>query len=113
MIAARRGGGRARRWHGLGRDFGLPRSPVALGGAHQRGNAAIAVALARAAAASLGSRWTTRAIASGLAERAAGPGGSSAVADDVLLDCAHNVEAARGAGGGAADDRCAAAASCC
>jgi len=78
----------------VGRDFVLPRSPVALGGAHQRSNAAIAVALARVAAESLGKPLDDAAIASGLAS-VQWPGRLEAVADDVWLDCAHNVEAAR------------------
>src|SRR6185312_10846463 len=42
----------------LGRDFAPPPGPLGLGGAHQRDNAAIAVALARAAAESCSSpRW--------------------------------------------------------
>jgi dihydrofolate synthase / folylpolyglutamate synthase len=78
----------------VGRDFVLPRSPVALGGAHQRSNAAIAVALARAAAESLGKPLDDAAIASGLAS-VQWPARLEAIADDVWLDCAHNVEAAR------------------
>ena len=78
----------------VGRDFVLPRSPVALAGAHQRSNAAIAVALARAAAESLGKPLDDGAIAAGLAS-VQWPGRLEAVADDVWLDCAHNVEAAR------------------
>jgi dihydrofolate synthase/folylpolyglutamate synthase len=78
----------------VGRDFALPRSPVALAGAHQRSNAAIAVALARTVAERLGKQLDDGAIASGLAS-VQWPGRLETVADDVWLDCAHNVEAAR------------------
>ena len=78
----------------VGRDFTLPRAPVALAGAHQRSNAAIAVALARAAAQALGKPLDDATIAAGLAS-VQWPGRLEAVADNVWPDCAHNVEAAR------------------
>jgi dihydrofolate synthase/folylpolyglutamate synthase len=62
----------------------------ALAGAHQRQNAALAVALANAA----GRALPADAIARGLAD-VRWPGRLERVADDVVLDCAHNAEGAR------------------
>jgi dihydrofolate synthase/folylpolyglutamate synthase len=78
----------------VGRDFALPKTPVALAGAHQRSNAAIAVALARAVAQHRGTPLPDDVIAAGLAG-VTWPGRLEPVADDLWLDCAHNVEAAR------------------
>jgi len=78
----------------VGRDFVLPRAPVALAGAHQRSNAAIAVALARVAAERLGKPLDDATIAAGLAG-VQWPARLEAVADGLWLDCAHNAEAAR------------------
>ena len=82
----------------LGRDFDVePDLPApALAGAHQRANAAIAVALAREVARRQGRALPAEAIAAGLTgvhwparlERVA------TAAGEVLLDCAHNPEGA-------------------
>jgi dihydrofolate synthase/folylpolyglutamate synthase len=78
----------------LGQDFPPLPGPLALPGAHQRGNAAIAVALARAAATRLGRPLDDLTIADGLA-RVTWPGRLERLSDDLLLDCAHNEEGAR------------------
>lgn len=78
----------------LGRDFAPPPGPLGLGGAHQRDNAAIAVALARAAAERLGRPLADATIAEALAG-ATWPGRLERIGDDVLLDCAHNADGAR------------------
>lgn len=69
----------------------LPPAPVtpALAGAHQQSNAALAVALARAAAQARGRTLDDATIARGL-RQVAWPGRLEWVAPDVLLDCAHN-----------------------
>ena len=85
----------------VGRDFVLPRAPVALGGAHQRSNAAIAVALARRAAEHLGKPLDDQMVTSALAS-VEWPGRLEAVTPDVWLDCAHNAEAARALAAGIA-----------
>jgi len=82
----------------LGRDvdLGPDRPAPALAGGHQRGNAAIAVALAREVARGQGRALPDEAIVAGLTgvrwparlERVATSDG------DVLLDCAHNPEGA-------------------
>ncbi|MBC8133933.1 MAG: bifunctional folylpolyglutamate synthase/dihydrofolate synthase [Deltaproteobacteria bacterium] len=83
----------------LGTDFALPdASSVGLWGAHQRTNAALAVALAQTAAAacrgtSAGGALQTQAIETGLRD-VVWPGRLEWVAQDVLLDCAHNIEGA-------------------
>ena len=65
---------------------------MALPGAHQRSNAALAVALARAVAAlaGRGSRSPRRGRFAGVRW----PGRLDWIGDDVLLDCAHNAEGA-------------------
>lgn len=80
----------------LGRDFAPPAVPVVLPGAHQAGNAAIAVALAARAWAALGrpGALPPQAVREGLAN-VRWPGRLERVGDDVVLDCAHNVEGAR------------------
>jgi dihydrofolate synthase/folylpolyglutamate synthase len=78
----------------LGRDFALPEGPLGLSGGHQRANAALAVALAEAIAASAGRPLSPEAIADGLA-RVRWPGRLERLAPDLLLDCAHNAEGAR------------------
>jgi len=78
----------------LGRDFAAPDVPIALAGPHQAGNAAIAVALATRALASLGRTLPRQAVRDGLAG-VRWPGRLERVTGDVLLDCAHNVEGAR------------------
>ena len=77
----------------LGVDFAGPDFPLALPGAHQASNAALAVALAGEVAASVGRVLQTEAVKRGLAETR-WPGRLERVAADVLLDCAHNVEGA-------------------
>lgn len=84
--------------HYLGRDFQLDDElqELALAGAHQRANAAIAVALAREVARQQGRALPAEAVAAGLAgvrwparlERVA------TLTGEVLLDCAHNPEGA-------------------
>ncbi|HVV49070.1 MAG TPA: cyanophycin synthetase, partial [Polyangia bacterium] len=78
----------------LGRDFSPPAGPLGLIGPHQRDNAALAVALARAAAARLGKPLEEGTIGEALAH-ATWPGRLERIGDDVLLDCAHNGEGAR------------------
>jgi dihydrofolate synthase/folylpolyglutamate synthase len=83
----------------LGRDFGEAPAPSALPGAHQRTNAALAVALARAAADHLGrplpqAGGSPDPIAAGL-RNVSWPGRLEWLGPDTLLDCAHNAESAR------------------
>jgi dihydrofolate synthase/folylpolyglutamate synthase len=78
----------------VGRDFQAPSTPLALGGDHQRSNAAIAVALARDAAAACGRTLTDTDIELGLA-RTRWPGRLEKIPPDLLFDCAHNVDGAR------------------
>ena len=78
----------------LGRDFSPPAGPLGLAGPHQRDNAAIAVALARAAAAALGRPLAGAAIAEGLA-RTTWPARLELVEQDLLFDSAHNADGAR------------------
>ena len=75
---------------------GYPPAPAApaLPGAHQLDNAALAVALSRHAARSLGRTLDDAAVLRGLG-KVQWPGRLERIADDVLLDCAHNVEGAR------------------
>jgi dihydrofolate synthase/folylpolyglutamate synthase len=70
-----------------------PPAPVApaLPGAHQLANAALAVAISRVAASALGQPIPAASVLAGLAE-VHWPGRLERVAEDVLLDCAHNVE---------------------
>lgn len=78
----------------LGRELHRLASPPALPGAHQRDNAALAVALATHAAAALGKTLGSDGIAAGLAS-ARWPGRLELVTPHVLLDGAHNAEGAR------------------
>ena len=81
-----------RRW---GQDFpAAPPFPSALPGAHQRPNAALAVALARAAATALGRPLTRDPIREGLGA-VVWPGRLEWLREDVLIDCAHNAESAQ------------------
>jgi dihydrofolate synthase / folylpolyglutamate synthase len=70
-----------------------PPAPIApaLPGAHQLANAALAVALARVAAQALGRPLDDAVVRRGLSD-VTWPGRLERVSDDVLLDCAHNVE---------------------
>jgi dihydrofolate synthase/folylpolyglutamate synthase len=78
----------------LGRDLAPPEAPLGLPGAHQASNAALAVALAARAWARLRSGpLPPEAVRAGVAG-VRWPGRLERVASDVLLDCAHNVEAA-------------------
>jgi len=70
-----------------------PVVPPALPGAHQLANAALAVAISRHAAHTLGRPLGDGDILRGLGE-VRWPGRLERIADDVLLDCAHNVEGA-------------------
>jgi dihydrofolate synthase/folylpolyglutamate synthase len=76
-----------------------PPAPVApaLPGAHQLGNAALAVALAREAMRGSGRPLDEPAVLRGLRD-VRWPGRLERVANDVLLDCAHNVEGAAALG---------------
>jgi len=74
--------------------FSMPTFPIALAGAHQRQNAALAVVLARMAGRRLGRMIDDAALASGLAG-VWWPGRCERVGDDLLLDCAHNEDGAR------------------
>jgi len=74
-----------------GRDYPPAPSPPGLAGAHQLANAALAVALAGAAGDALGRPVAHADVVAGLAE-VRWPGRLERVGDDVLLDCAHNVE---------------------
>ena len=78
----------------FGRDFGPPPFPTALSGAHQKENAALAAQLARAAGRHLGRPIANRALARGL-DGVRWPGRCERVGDDLLFDCAHNVDGAR------------------
>jgi dihydrofolate synthase/folylpolyglutamate synthase len=77
----------------FGHDFQAPAAPLGLPGAHQRANAAIAVELAKRAAAHLDRPLPDSAVAEGLAQ-VRWPGRLERIGG-VLLDCAHNVEGAR------------------
>jgi dihydrofolate synthase/folylpolyglutamate synthase len=77
----------------LGVDFFPATEPVGLAGPHQRDNAGIARALALAAGAALGRPIAETAPMTGLGA-ARWPGRLERIADDVLLDCAHNPEGA-------------------
>src|SRR3954471_8257116 len=77
----------------FGRDFGPSPFPAALPGGHQKENAALAVQLARAAGRHLGRPIADRAVERGL-ERVRWPGRCERVGDDLLFDCAHNVDGA-------------------
>ena len=77
-----------------GIDYGAAPAPPALAGPHQLANAALAVALAREVVASLGRPLAERDVLAGLAE-VRWPGRLEQITEDVLLDCAHNVEGAR------------------
>jgi len=77
----------------LGRDFHEPAGAPALGGAHQRGNAAIAIALAEEACRRLGRPLPPETVRQGLAS-VRWPGRLERIAPDLLLDCAHNPEGA-------------------
>jgi dihydrofolate synthase/folylpolyglutamate synthase len=78
----------------LGREFARAPFPVALPGAHQIDNAALAVQLARAAARQLGKPLADRTVARGLAG-VRWPGRCERVGDDLLFDGAHNADGAR------------------
>ncbi len=78
----------------LGSDLGIARIETALPGPHQRDNAALGVALARACASSLGRPLAEDAIATGLAG-VRWPGRLEKLAEDLWVDCAHNAEGAR------------------
>jgi len=78
----------------FGRDFGPPPFPIALAGAHQVENAALAGQLARAAGRHLGRTVDDRTLARGLAG-VVWPGRCERVGDDLLFHCAHNAEGAR------------------
>jgi dihydrofolate synthase/folylpolyglutamate synthase len=86
--------------------LGTIRCPsVALGGAHQRDNAAVAIALAQLASRRLPALGTVEAMARGLAE-VRWPGRLERVRKDgveVVLDCAHNEEGARALAAALAD----------
>lgn len=74
-------------------DFEPPAFPLSLAGPHQASNAALAVALAEEVASHRGCRLAPEAVREGLA-RTHWPGRMERLAEDVLLDCAHNAEGA-------------------
>jgi len=80
--------------HRAGIDYPPAPAAPALLGRHQLANAALAVALARLAAQSLGRPLDDGDVLRGLSE-VRWPGRLERMADDVLLDCAHNVEGAQ------------------
>ena len=77
----------------FGVDFAAPEFPLALAGAHQASNAALAVALAHEVASSMGRVLQPEVVKCGLAGTR-WPGRLERVTADVLLDCAHNAEGA-------------------
>jgi len=83
----------------LGQDFPEAPFPSALPGAHQRPNAALAVALARAAATAVGRPLPPPGGAVDPIREGLGavvwPGRLEWLDPDVLIDCAHNAESAR------------------
>ena len=83
-------GARLRR---MGVDFSASAFPLALAGAHQASNAALAVALAHEVASNMGRVLQPEVVGRGLAQTR-WPGRLERVATDVLLDCAHNAEGA-------------------
>jgi dihydrofolate synthase/folylpolyglutamate synthase len=78
----------------FGADFGAPPFPIALAGAHQKENAALAAQLARAAGRQLSRPIDDRVMARGLAG-VRWPGRCERVGDDLLFDCAHNADGAQ------------------
>jgi dihydrofolate synthase/folylpolyglutamate synthase len=77
----------------LGVDFIAPDFPLALAGAHQASNAALAVALAQEVASNMGFVLQRDVVKHGLAETR-WPGRFERMAADILVDCAHNAEGA-------------------
>jgi dihydrofolate synthase / folylpolyglutamate synthase len=77
----------------LGRELTAPAMPLGLPGAHQRDNAALALALAGAVLAARQRHLDPTTVADALAD-VRWPGRLEPVADDVLLDCAHNADGA-------------------
>ena len=84
------------------RDLARVTAPLALPGAHQRDNAALALALAGAALAARHRRLDPATVAQALA-RVRWPGRLERLADDSLLDCAHNADGARALAGALAE----------
>lgn len=78
----------------LVRVAAAPEVPVALAGGHQAINAALGVALARAAATAAGRPLDDAAVATGL-RTVSWPGRLERIAPDVLLDGAHNPDGVR------------------
>jgi dihydrofolate synthase/folylpolyglutamate synthase len=77
----------------FGRDFGPSPFPTALAGTHQKENAALAAQLAREVGRHLGRPVADRAMARGL-DGVRWPGRCERVGDDLVFDCAHNVDGA-------------------
>lgn len=77
----------------FGDDFRAPETPLQLAGTHQRQNAALAVALARVVGVRLGRELPDASVSAGLRD-VRWPGRLEWIAPDVLLDGAHNPEAA-------------------
>jgi dihydrofolate synthase/folylpolyglutamate synthase len=86
----------------IGRDFAVPNFRLGLAGAHQLENAAIALELARAAVADRDASLDDATIARALAD-VRWPGRLERVAEDVVLDCAHNPAGARALAAALAD----------
>lgn len=81
--------------HLRGRDFSAEApGPLGLAGAHQAGNAALAVRAAELACAALGRPLDEAAVRAGLAG-ARWPGRLERLADDLVIDAAHNPDGAR------------------
>jgi dihydrofolate synthase/folylpolyglutamate synthase len=78
----------------LGVDFDMPSAEPGLPGRHQRENAALAVALARAVASQVGRPLSSDAIDRALAA-VRWPGRLEQLASDLWVDCAHNPDGAR------------------
>jgi dihydrofolate synthase/folylpolyglutamate synthase len=89
--AAAAAGAPLRRW---GRDFQTPPAPLALAGAHQRINAAVALALAEEAVGRLGRPALPSATVAAALAGVRWPGRLERLGPDLLLDCAHNPEGA-------------------
>ncbi len=79
---------------GVGRDGRSVAVEVALSGAHQRGNATLAVAAVDAVAATVGARLSDDAVAGALSS-VAWPGRAEQVTPQLLLDGAHNPDGVR------------------
>lgn len=78
----------------IGKDFRATSLALGVPGVHQRDNAALALELARSVARARGAALDDNSVARALAG-VRWPGRLERIADDVLLDCAHNPDGAR------------------